>query len=1264
MNEQHGLMVSDTVGKYRVYSGIGLLSIMRYFILCLVLACAVSGWAQGTGRGTISGTVIDATGAVIPGASIQVREVNTNVSIKTESNGTGYFEAPQLLPGTYEITVSHAGFSSYVQKGIVLLADTHPSVPIHLVVSSSGETIVVTADALLLNTDSGLGGQVLTTKDIESFPVSGGNASYLAKLSPLVQAADPQNQYMAGNLNANSSMSSFGIGGRVTVNEFSLDGAPNNGNNHYIAYGPAVDEVGEMKTEVSGFDASIGHTMGVYLTQTSKTGTNMIHGTIRELYDDRAWEAMQHFQRVTFQTQVAAACANGETATCKSTRARYDWPHVHENNFGASVGGPVFVPKIMNGKDKLFFFVGTTQDIYTDAASSSATVPTAQERGGDFSDIAAPTTAPASYVAACGTNVPYYGAYQIYNPYSVTVSGGHPTRQPFCGNVIPSAYLSKNGMVSALTSRLPSPNSAVAYQGASSNNYLFTNLKPQTYRAITNRFDYTPNEANRFFFRWTWMNYGMRQTYVLTDKFDQQNTQRHVKEGVFGYIHSFSPNTVLDATAGATEYFNYGYYPNMDAAPPSKVGLPSYMDQYAGKYAEFPYLTFNGYTAIGGADAARVYFRSLAFRSNILHITGRHSMHAGVEWRQQNAAGGGPGNPSGIFAFDQTYTQHDDGSQSTTYPVSTFGLTYASFLMGIPTTSQAATSPSYSRSTPYYAFYAGDTWRMTPKITLIPGIRFEYEYGPTEKHNQQIVGFDPKAQLPIASAAQAAYIGSTLANLPSGVSAAQLPTSINVQGGPIYAGVNGASTRQWENSYRILPRIALAYQLTPKTVIRTGYGLFFDTNNALSHQGTINQDGYATSTTDASSSSFGTDFVLGKDILADPFPATNGVRFNPAIGNAAGSAYYIGSSANFYDHNLVPARMQRFQVSVQRQLNNSLMLELNYTGSLTTNITVNNNSNTTQTNTNAAAGLSYVPASYYGTGNTPATSQTTLLNTAVTNPFNIGNFSSLSSSNAIVYQRMQLNSFFTSKTTSIANLVRNYAQMGGSFYGATGESKFHSVSASLTKRFSRGYSFNAAIQMNNQWDRDWFANPFDASPTWEPTNLSRPYRVTVNGVYELPFGRNRKFVNTGLVASLLGGFQIDGSYELQPGALVSFPNAFLTADPSSVALKSPTYGKWFNTGAFNTLSTAQPTSYNVRAMPNRLAGVRQQGPNTVYANMQRNLKIYENVGLQMRFECFNLFNRNIIGAPNTTVTSSSFGTVTSDGTGYARWVQIQGRLTF
>lgn len=1245
--------------------------------ICLWLcASSIPAAAQVTGQGTISGLVTDSTGAVIVNASVTITDVATNIAQTTASNNTGYYEVDNLNPGTYKIAAAAPGFEGLVRQGITLLVDTRLNVPLTLKAGAAQQTIVVSADAALLDTESGSNGQVLTTHELQTIPMSGENPIWLAMMAPGVQTTLSQDVYRNGTLN-DPFVGNFGTAGTLNDNEFSLDGAPNVGSGRTPAINPSPDEIGEMKLNVSGFDASVGHSMGVSVTETTKSGTNQLHGAIREQYWDRRWAAMGRFQGLSYRHQQALdGCVDGPGTSpqCFKDENLLGWPGVHENNGDGALGGPVYIPKLFDGRNKLFFFASFLDDVFSDSGSSSRTLPTSQERTGNFNDLPVQTTnIPAAFTAACPGYF-YYGQYQIYNPFSVTLSNGVPRRTPFCGNVIPANLIgaSNSKMINAYQSEIPAPNNGSVTGG----NFTSVSIIPQVFHQLTIRFDYAPSQADHIFARWSRATYQAHVLPFTLTGIDEYSGPRWINTGAAGWDHVFSNRTTSSFTVAATDFqASPTIYAGYDAFTPSDLGLPTYMDTYAGQYHEFPVLSISSYTGLGQADSASPYYRITAFRETLTHVQGKHTMRLGAEWRQQNFAGGGPGNRSGTFSFDDTYTQQNNGTDAT-FSQSNTGLAYAAFLMNVDTQASVTNVSSGSFSSPYYAFYFGDTWRITPKLTVIPGIRYEFEYGPTEKHNRQIVGWNSAATLPVATAAQSAY-----ASALAGATAAQkavLPSSITVQGGPIYAGVNGASARQWNSDYRILPRIAVNYQITPGTVIRGGYGLFFDTLNALN--GGQDQDGYSTSTVVPTSTTYGTNFV-NTPPLSNPFP--NG--FNAAIGNAAGAMYYSGSSPTIYNHSIVPPRSNRGEVSVQHQFGPATMLEVAWVGNLTTKTSVSQNQ-------------APPPASLFTGGQQPNSAVNSLLATKITNPYNLANFASLATTNPAAYSILALSSYYTQSQISISNLVRPYSQLSGlTFREPIGTTHFQEVQVTLRRRMQNGLVLNGMLQINDQHDRDYFANPYDAEPSWEPSNNSAPYRFTAEGAYDLPFGKGKAWATSGWKNAIFGGFHLDATYELQEGSLLGFGNLFYVGKTSAIQLRNKGYHnnlatggynyiQWLNVGnvvavpttvngvttcaysgtGFVTNPSCQPNSYNQRVFPTRVEGVRAQGPNGINTNLGRSFRITERVKFDTRFEVYNLLNHQFNGSPNTSVTNAQFGQTTSDGGqgGLARWVAIQGHLTW
>jgi hypothetical protein len=455
----------------------------------------------------------------------------------------------------------------------------------------------------------------------------------------------------------------------------------------------------------------------------------------------------------------------------------------------------------------------------------------------------------------------------------------------------------------------------------------------------------------------------------------------------------------------------------------------------------------------------------------------------------------------------------------------------------------------------------------------------------------------------------------------------------------------------------------------------------------------IDQDGFSASTSVATSTTFGTNFVAGTSPLADPFPANaSGNRFNAPIGSAAGALYYLGGSPTVYDHNLVPARQQRGSIGVQYQLSGSMVLDVSYSIAHTTDLALTKS-------------FSFTPSTFYAGGQQPNTTPNALLSSKIANPFAISNFGGAASSNSSAYSMMSLNSYFTQQQIPISNLVRAYPQMNGlALNQSLGGSHFQEALITLTRRYSRGLTLMASIQFNDQHDRDYFANGFDAAPSWEPSNYSEPVRFTMEGVYDLPFGRDRAWATSGWKSAVFGGFQVSGSYEAQPGQLVNFGNMFFVGNvnASAIKIKKPIYHndqasggsnyvQWLDPGTatatattitnsdgsttttcsysgngFVTNPACQPTGYNLRVFPTRVNGVRQMGMNGASASVQRTFPLVERMSLETTFNAFNVFNHHVLGGVDTNPTDPNFGRVFSDGlpNSSGRWLSIHGRLRF
>ncbi|MGI8992502.1 MAG: carboxypeptidase regulatory-like domain-containing protein [Bryobacteraceae bacterium] len=1201
--------------------------------------------AQET-RGTFSGTVTDSTGAAVAGATVVVTNVDTNIAFQTTTNATGYYEAPLLQAGNYQIIVNANGFKKAVRSGLTLGLGQQEDVDLSLEIGNASESIVVSGESTVLDTSTTSSGKTLTTKELMDLPVLANNIIIQARMVPGVQTSGTTQYLTHGQIGGSST--SYFAAGNVGGNEWTMDGQPQPASGRNTSFTPHTDMVSEFKVETNSFDSSFGHSAGLNINMSSKSGTNELHGTTTWEFWDERFAAAPYFIRQKYFTNLASARAAGNTALVNSILATPEYPKGHSNNFAGTLGGPVVIPKIFNGRNKLFWFFaydGARDDIPARPSDINDTVPTGPERNGDFSDL-----------------LPLGSQYIIYDPLTVKAdpsNPGHYIRTAFPNNVIPSSRIA-NPMYSFYNSRIPLPNNSPASATqAPLTNYL-PGCQPDNnrYNAFQNKFDYNANEKNRFFFRWNWSHY--REFYgdlTCSGLLTTDDTRNNVS-GVVDWTYTPTPTTVIDVSIFANQWFQRNYNLGLIQYKPSNTGLPASLDQFCTAHGDcsLPVVTLAGYYFYNGASFGRALspypkVRSQGLKTNISHIFGSHTVRAGIDFRGQirNDAGAN-GYSSGNFTFDNTFTQKTDGLT----PAASIGLSYAAFQLGIPTSVSIDNNTSLSQNNPYYGWYGMDTWRVTRNVTVTAGLRMEYETGPRERYNRAIGGFDPSAQLPIAPAVQATYAANPIPQLPA--------SNFTVQGGDYYLGSNGKTTRLWKNQLMFLPRLAAAWQVTPKTVVRAGYGVYYDTLNSLVEAAP--QNGFSCTQTNTVSNNSGVSFNLGDPYngvspLSNPFPSLAGG--NPPCqpyGSSLGSSYQVGRGFSFIPYDREHPRVQRWRGSVQRQIGTDMLIEATYWGQWASDLPVTKR-------------LDALPAQYFATGLVRNNAVASALTANVSNPFNIGNLGSLQTSNPALYQYISTQSFFNGKTIQTNQLLRPYPQINGlnELDAPFGRDRIKALQLDFSKRFSQGLNLNVSWSWLAAYDKLNYNNEFDAVPTWYPTNSARPQRVTVTGFYELPFGKGKKFLQHGIAGAIAGGWEFASTWEYQSGDLLSFPNIYYYGDQSRLASDlnnvNRSLSQWFNTSAaFERTPGNQPAAYSVRVFPQYINGVRGDKLLQTNANLQRKFKVTERIQMQFRADMFNVFNRSQFADPDTNPNNTTFGRVTAQTGSQNRFVQVQGRIQF
>jgi hypothetical protein len=1203
-------------------------------VVLTVLLPAGYNAAQET-RGMIHGRVLDASQAVLAGATVLAENTDTNTATRLTTNQTGYYEARLLLPGNYRVSAEFAGFKKTVRSGIVLPLSGTLDIDLTLEVGGTAETVSVVAQAPLLETSSVTSGRVMDNRNVMDLPVGADNTMVLAKLTPGLFTGGV-NDYLGPHSIAGASGYTTGAG--VGGNEWSIDGAPSNGEGRYTAYLPHADTVEEMKVETSNFDASIGHATGVSVTIMTKAGNNRYHGTLTEQHWQQRWLGTDFFTRQLYYRDIAAAEAQGDHALADRLRSQDKQKPGRSNNYAGTIGGPVRIPKLYNGRDRLFFFFsyqGNKDQVADTATRINVTLPTIDDRNGNFSRFLLVDPV----------------RYQIYDPLTVRADparSGHFIRDPLPGNILPQGRM-VNPVYNSYLKLMPAPNNDLDPRKEPLNNYLSIAPLLRDYKAYGSRIDFHQSDKHRFFGRWTdneWHAFACDWTYTTMRGLQNCSGARWNFGATVDWVYTVGPRSVLDVSFAGNQYSSASEPTTAMQFKPSDMGLPAYLDQKAGDQHIMPVMSFAGYNSISATYPPKTRSRAMSGKADLTHIRGNHTTRAGMDVRMQYRTGGGGGNTSGSFSFDNSYTRKND---DTFTPAGSLAHSWAAFMMGIPSSMTAATTDSYAMLNPYYAWYAQDNWRLSRKLTINLGLRLEHEKGPTERYNRAISYFDPNATLPISDAAQAAYARSVIPELDA--------SKFVVKGGSLYAGAGNASRQLWQNGLAWLPRLAGAYQLDSKTVVRAGYGLFYDTLNVL-NQGP-DQTGYSATTSTTLTNDFGVTWLAGNprngiSPLVDPFPVrSDGTRFDQQTGNALGLMGRAGRGWTYTDYNAQHARLQRWRIGVQRQLGADIAIDISYVGQRAARIPVSHS-------------LSPLPQQYWATGMVRNDAVASNLNANVTNPFRLTNFAALQSTDPLQYRNMSTLAFFTGSTIQKNKLLRAFPQMNGLTVSNAplGKSSTESLEISFQRRFSKGFSLNFGYTKMRARAADFFYNEFDPLPTWRESNDARPHRIIATGIYQFPFGKGRTFAKSGILSYLIGGFQVAATYEWQPGALLDWGNLFYYGKLEDIKKGPHTIGEWFNTAGFERTASKMPAAYQARVFPTRVEGVRGDMLNQWNMNAQREFRIKEGVTLQLRMDALNLGNRTQFANPNLDPSSTNFGRVTSQSAATKRFIDVQARFRF
>ena len=1145
-------------------------------------------------RGRIIGRVVDATQAALPGATVTVTDIERGTTTDVVTNEQGLFQANYLVPGNYKISVELSGFKTWVQERTRLQIAETKDLSVVLEVGAMEESVSVTAEVPALSTTDANLGLVVDQERLASLPLIHGDPYKIMGLA--TGLAHSGSQRLDRPYEPTHIVGYAYQGTRSNRSDLLIDGAPStataNANEVIATYVPPSDLVQEFKVQTATFDAQFGNTEGGVTSIGIKSGTNRFKGSAYYFAEPYKLGANDFFGKARGQSIVESSS---------------DRP-------GFTIGGPVAIPKLYNGRDKTFFMFG--YEHITDVrprfdAGGDSWVPTEKLRNGDFSDYSSNIT--------------------IYDPLTRVPTGtGQYVGQPFPGNVIPASRIS------------PIAKQILAYYSLPKNPGLNGNITdsslPETakYNSVTGRVDQAITSNNRMFGRYSWYNrdsiYNEYTGYPQTSGtwFQFQSWQ-----AVLDDVHVFNPTTVLNVRYGYNRFDrNSG---QQDAARDydlASLGFPAAYNTLipeANRY--FPRLDYDGTSMIDvafGGDFRPITTHSASAVLN--KALGAHALKGGVEMRIYGERSTSTGNDqAGRYQFTNAYTRQNSAS-GTDY----FGLqNYAAFLLGMPTTTSVTRAAFYDEHSTTYGFFVQDDWRVNDRLTLNFGLRYELETPLTEVSNGSVSNFDYLYTQPIEPTVQARY-----AALNDPALKALVP-QLSVKGGLMFV------DKDTENTYNtpkntFLPRVGFVYRLDSKTLVRGGGGLF--AGFLGQRRGDVIQSGYSQTTT------FGTTFNAN----GAPVPYTWDVALLSSpilepVGNALGRQTFLGQGLTFFNPDPAVSKQARWQLGAQRELPAGWTAELTYVGNYGYDIEITRNINA-------------LPSQYLNGDNSRTAAMVAnnaFLSASVTNPF----------------AGLLPGSGFNNATIARRQLMRPYPQFGDvNTTNNDGKSWYHSLQASLQRRFSQGYTLGFSYTYSHWMQATEYLNASDANPTKMISDLDVPHRLSISGIYELPFGRGKRFAAdaSGLVQGLVGGWQLQGVYTFQSGFPVRFgTDAFYTG--GDIALDDRGTLKWINTGVFTSVLTSTSTEAtpldHMRTLPFRFSDVRADTINNMDLSLIKNVGLPHGMEMQFRAEFINALNNPYLATGDGQIvvnpTSATFGQiVASNQQNYARRAQLGVKLLF
>lgn len=1050
-----------------------MLSMRARLATLTLLGCLVAGaaWPQEF-RATITGRVTDPEGLAVPGVTVSALNTQTNEVASAVTSTEGLYALPFLKPGVYTVSAELQGFHKFTQDRVQLEVGQTVTLNIALQVGSVSETVTVVGESPLLEASKADRGLVIDNQRLTELPLNARNPFMLSYLAPGITYNGPAIYQRPFD---NGAIADWSInGGQNRNNEFLLDGAPNNsiqgGNN--IAYVPPVDAVQEFKIVTNSYDAQYGRTAGGVINVSLKSGTNDLHGAVYEFARRKAFDSNEYFFRLNNRPK----------------------PDHKLDQYGFQIDGPVRIPGLYDGRNKTF--VMFNYEGYNELTPNPATytVPDEAQLRGDFSNLR----------DAQGRLI------TIYDPATGRLENGQWVRDPFQNNIIPTNRI--DPMAKQFLQYFLRPNQAApAGSDPWRSTFLFApNLASDDFRNVASKVDQTISEKSKVFVRYADnKRTETRHTNGILSgpaQDGQLPLERVNHTGVFDWLHATSSSLVLNVRSGVNQYLELARSDPGLSFNPAELGFPpSLVDQLPNKV--FPRFNFADYQQLGRNSRSSETTTVVSLQPNFSWTKGKQAVRGGLDmrltWYTREI-----NNNLFVLSFDRRFTQRLFNQSE-----ALSGNSIASFLLGAASGGTIDNNFYPTLRWQYYAPWVQDDWRLTDRLTLNLGARWDLNTPVYEQQSRLNYGFDTQTINPVSAR----------------INQQQFP-GYQVRGGLGFVDVNGNPTYPYQfDKNNVQPRVGFAYLLNDDTVLRGGYGLYYVNVVSISAS-----NGFLVSTPLITS-------LDGDRTSTYPLARPFSQGLIPPPGSSLGLQTFLGRNPTFSNPDFVNPYVHQFSLGLQRQLPWRTTLEIAYVGSRT------------RQEQNRWGGFNEPPVELRNRCDPTLGGRPAFCNELLPNPFfQVPGFEGTARFTSPTLSRYELSRPFP-EFTGITMLDRN-----------DGRIWYNSAQLVANKRMSNGITLAGTYTWSKMIEENGGGNDIGGTGNTNPTitdvdrivqrspfESDRRHRITISGVYHLPFGRERRLLSTAnpVLDAIAGGWEVAGMWLYNSGRPWGLPqNVFYVKD--------------------------------------------------------------------------------------------------------------------